>query len=211
MMKCRGNLYYLADKFIFIPGSDMFNHYCLFANAYFYCADFLAGRLSNQQACPRWPRYGRQVIQLILFLISFHLNAQLIKKWDKTFGGDTTESLSSLQQTTDGGYILGGTSYSGISGDKTQASRGDMDYWIVKTDANGIKQWDKTFGGDGDDGLFSLQQTIDGGYILGGYSNSGIGGDKTQASRGDYDYWIVKTDANGMKQWDKTFGGDTLD
>ncbi len=60
------------------------------------------------------------------------------------------------------------------------------------------KQWDARFGGSSDDYLTSLQQTADGGYILGGYSTSGISGDKTQASQGGYDYWIVKTDAGAI-------------
>ena len=102
----------------------MKQHYPLFANAWFHRADFLAGGLSNQQTALRLLCNSRQVIQLILFLFSFHLNAQLIKQWDKTLGGNGYDGLSSLQQTTDGGYILGGYSESGISGDKTQASRG---------------------------------------------------------------------------------------
>ena len=131
-----------------------------------------------------------------------------IKMWDKTFGGNNSQQLRSLQQTSDGGYILGGYSVSGISGDKTQASKGGSDYWVVKLDANGNKLWDKAFGGSASDNLQSLQQTSDGGYILGGESASGISGDKTQASKGDFDYWVVKLDANGNKTWDKTFGGN---
>ncbi len=138
-------------------------------------------------------------------------DANGVKQWDKTYGGSDPDDLTSLQQTTDGGYILGGTSSSGIGSDKTEDSRGYNDYWIVKTDANGVKQWDKRFGGSDLDNLYSLQQTTDGGYILGGASYSGIGGDKTQASRGGNDYWIVKTDANGVKQWDKRFGGNYND
>ena len=106
------------------------------------------------------------------------------KQWDARFGGSESDQLHSLQQTADGGYILGGYSYSGISGDKTQASHGGADYWIVKTDAGGVKQWDARFGGGDDDVLYSLQQTADGGYILGGYSASGMSGDKTEASQG---------------------------
>ena len=155
--------------------------------------------------------------QSVLFLLQLFLFTALpaqtppTKQWDKTFGGSNNDDLSSLQQTSDGGYILGGYSASGISGDKTEASRGNNDYWIVKTDANGNKQWDKTFGGSSDDQLYSFQQTTDGGYISGGRSTSGISGDKTEASKGSYDYWIVKTDANGNKQWDKTFGGSNVD
>ena len=135
------------------------------------------------------------------------------KQWDKNFGGFNVDKLTSLQQTSDGGYILGGFSYSDISGDKTQPSWYIYyyDYWIVKTDSSGNKQWDKDFGGTTDDELFSLQQTADGGYILGGYSNSGISGDKTQNTWGNYDYWIVKTDSLGNIQWDKDFGGSKKD
>ncbi|MBO0358462.1 T9SS type A sorting domain-containing protein [Hymenobacter sp. BT186] len=133
------------------------------------------------------------------------------KQWDKTFGGSGIEYVDGIRQTSDGGYIIGGTSFSGISGDKTQASQGDSDYWIVKVDASGTKQWDRSFGGTAQDILYSLQQTSDGGYILAGQSDSGIGGDKTQASQGSFDYWVIKLDASGTKQWDRSFGGNTSD
>lgn len=133
------------------------------------------------------------------------------KQWDKRFGGIDFEILSSLQQTKDGGYILGGYSFSGINGDKTQSSWGAFDYWIVKVDSLGTKQWDKRFGGIDDDRNNTLKQTIDGGYILGGYSSSGISGDKTQPAWGGADYWIVKIDSLGVKQWDKRFGGTSDD
>ena len=136
------------------------------------------------------------------------------KQWDRDFGGTDEDFLFSVQQTTDHGFILGGYSSSGISGDKTQASWGGTDYWIIKIDSLGNKQWDKSFGGTGYEYLYSLQQTDDGGFILGGYSNSGISGDKTQAcsaGSGDVDYWIVKIDVLGNKQWDKDFGGSDFD
>lgn len=138
-------------------------------------------------------------------------NAAGTKEWDKSFGGNLAENMYAVMQTNDGGFILGGESKSGISGDKTQNARGGLDYWIVKTDASGAKQWDVRFGGSGDDELRSVQQTIDGGYILAGFSSSGISGDKSEASRGVTDYWLVKTDANGTKQWDARFGGASND
>jgi hypothetical protein len=134
-----------------------------------------------------------------------------VKQWDARFGADKLDRLYTLQQTTDGGYILGGSSESGKNDDKSQHSRGDWDFWVVKVDTNGIKQWDKSFGGTGDDELFAIQQTTDGGYILGGSSTSGNDGDKTDSSRGDADYWVVKVNAKGAKQWDKTFGGNNFD
>ncbi|MEO8086061.1 MAG: T9SS type A sorting domain-containing protein [Bacteroidota bacterium] len=150
---------------------------------------------------------------LVLIFATQLLFAQnpLVKKWDYSFGGTYTDKLNSIQQTSDDGFILGGYTDSGIGGDKTQALWGGYDYWIVKTDSLGNKQWDKDFGGTNDDELFSLQQTSDGGFILGGWSNSGISGDKTQTMWGSTDFWIVKTDALGNKQWDKDFGGTNWD
>ena len=158
----------------------------------------------------------KNIFSLILFISAFNTNVfaqnPLVKQWDKRLGGTSNDELHSLQQTTDGGYILGGHSQSGMSGDKTQPSWGNsFDYWIVKIDSLGLKQWDKRFGGTDDDLLTSLQQTSDGGYILGGYSESGISGDKTQPSWGGYDYWILKIDSLGVKQWDKRFGGTDAD
>jgi hypothetical protein len=134
-----------------------------------------------------------------------------IKLWDVDFGGTAADFFSCGDQTTDGGFIFGGYSESGISGSKTEACRGDVDYWIVKTDSLGNKLWDKTFGGAGEDHLTSVQQTSEGGYILGGFSFSAIGGDKSQNSWGECDYWIVKTDAQGNKIWDRDFGGTQFD
>ncbi len=139
------------------------------------------------------------------------INSVGIKQWDKTFGGTADDYLLFVQQTTDGGYILGGASESDSSGDKTQNAWGLYDYWIVKTDSLGNKQWDKRFGGIANEELYSLQQTADGGYILGGYSYSNISGDKTQPSQGQDDFWLVKIDSLGTKQWDKRFGGSGYD
>src|ERR1043165_6758300 len=138
------------------------------------------------------------------------LNSAGDKQWDKRFGGFFTDRLCSVQQTFDGGYILGGYSASDSSGDKTQNSRGGTDYWVVKVDSNGNKQWDKRFGGDDNDILHCLTQTLDGGYILGGGSGSGVNGDKTIGNWGgnnDADYWVVKLNSGGVKEWDKRYGG----
>ncbi|QMU31046.1 T9SS type A sorting domain-containing protein [Adhaeribacter radiodurans] len=132
------------------------------------------------------------------------------KEWDKTIGGDNGDYLTSMQQTRDGGYILGGASGSGKSGDKTQANKSG-DYWVVKLKSDGSKEWDKTIGSDNGDYLTSVQQTRDGGYLLGGYSSSGINGHKSEASKGSDDYWIVQLQADGSKVWDKTIGGKNYD
>ncbi|WP_375434938.1 T9SS type A sorting domain-containing protein [uncultured Hymenobacter sp.] len=150
---------------------------------------------------------------LLLTSLPHQAAAQLVpaRQWDKTFGGTSDERLADAQQTSDGGYILGGHSTSNASGDKTQPSQGSADYWVVKLDASGTKQWDRTFGGNNFDHPNALQQTSDGGYILGGHSTSNASGDKTQPSQGGEDYWVVKLGADGTKQWDRSFGGSGAD
>ncbi len=131
--------------------------------------------------------------------------------WQKTIGGNVGDVLRSIQQTNDGGYILGGNSWSGISGNKTESGLGGDDYWVVKLDSSGYIQWQNTIGGDTTDILNSIQQTLDGGYILGGYSKSNSSWDKTEDSKGAYDYWVVKLDSSGNIQWQNTIGGDSSD
>jgi len=127
--------------------------------------------------------------------------------WQRSYGGDQDERLWSMITTSDGGFLAGGYSYSGISGDKTQASRGDMDVWILKLDAQGQLQWDKTFGGLYRDELFAIREKPGGGYLLACNSWSDTGGDKTENSRGLQDFWLISIDPQGNKLWDKTIGG----
>ncbi len=135
----------------------------------------------------------------------------LLIEWQKTIGADTSDQLNSIQQTSDGGYILGGNSNSNISGDKTENSNGDFDFWIIKTDLIGNILWQNTIGGSNLDVLTDMQKTNDGGYILGGFSASNISGDKTENSLGGNDYWIVKIDSIGNIQWQNTIGGNNDD
>ncbi|MHA4737072.1 T9SS type A sorting domain-containing protein [Dyadobacter sp. MSC1_007] len=132
-------------------------------------------------------------------------------EWENTLGGSSGESMSEIRQTTDGGYIFISDTYSGISGDKTEASRGEFDLWIVKLNTDGSKVWDRTYGGSSYEMGGSISLTSDGGYILGGTSGSGISGDKTQANFGSSDYWILKLSSSGIKEWDRSFGGDNSD
>ncbi|AUD05554.1 hypothetical protein [Spirosoma pollinicola] len=135
-----------------------------------------------------------------------------IKQWDKTYGGKSYENLLAFITTPDGGYLLGGDSTSGVSGDKTQSNRGGFDYWVVKLDANGIKQWDKTLGGNYYDTFGGFTPTPDGGYLIGGSSVSDISGDVTAPRityADSFDYWIVKLSSTGTKLWDKKYGGAT--
>jgi len=132
-------------------------------------------------------------------------------EWDKTIGGNGDDYFRSLIQTSDGGYALIGFSYSNISVEKDEDSRGDSDYWMVKLDKHGNIQWNKTIGGSGSEFIAYIRQSSDDGYILAGSSNSNISGEKTEDSRGGFDYWLVKLDKNGEKVWDKTIGGSSDD
>jgi len=136
------------------------------------------------------------------------VDADGTKLWDRSFGGSGSESLGrGLVPTADGGVLMGGTTTSGISGNKTSPGLGGDDYWLVKVDANGNKLLDRTLGGSADDVLSAVISTSDGGFLLAGVSRSGVSGDKTQPTHGDYDLWVVKVDAFGTQLWDRSFGG----
>ena len=149
------------------------------------------------------------------------LDAKGNEMWQQTIGGSGQEKLQSIALTADGGYILGGSSDSdkaladekGLedTNGKKEESRGNLDYWAVKLDKDGKMQWQKTIGGAYADELKSIAQTTDGGYILGGYSNSPASGEKTADNIGTGDYWIVKLDKSGVIEWQKTIGGDQDD
>ncbi len=123
--------------------------------------------------------------------------------WQIALGGTGGDHASSIQQTTDGGYIVAGRSAS-IDGDVT-GNHGYDDYWIVKLTANGAIDWQKSFGGTGDDQASFIQQTNDGGYIVSGNSKSN-NGDVT-GNHGLKDYWIVKLSVIGTIEWEKSLGG----
>jgi hypothetical protein len=133
------------------------------------------------------------------------------EQWQKTIGGAMQDDLVMVSQTRDGGFILGGNSASDHSREKDTDSRGSMDYWIVKLDKKGTVEWQKTYGGQYADMLKSISQTKDSGYIVGGYSNSPMSGDKSDDYIGTGDYWILKLDDKGGIEWQKTYGGDKDD
>jgi len=128
-------------------------------------------------------------------------------EWEQNFGGSSIDGLTSVQQTSDGGYILGGGSAS-TDGDVT-GNNGSSDYWVVKTNQFGTLEWEENFGGSNWDFLTSLQQTNDGGYILGGYTDSSDG--DVGGNNGFRDYWIVKINQSGTIEWEENFGGSSFD
>ncbi|MBN2412788.1 T9SS type A sorting domain-containing protein [candidate division KSB1 bacterium] len=115
--------------------------------------------------------------------------------WTKTFGGTESDWGYAVQQTDDDGYI--------IAGFTSTFGNGDNDVYLLKTDANGDTLWTKTYGGTEDDRALSVRQTSDNGYIVSGVTSS--------FGTGDYDLYLLKTDANGDTLWTKTYGGAERD
>jgi hypothetical protein len=137
--------------------------------------------------------------------------AQSLIQWDRVFGGSNREAIGIVVPALDSGYILGATSASPLSGDKTAATRGSNDYWVLRLNDSGRIVWQKTIGGSGGDVLSDMLVTADGGYIAAGYSASGISGEKTLATQGASDYWILKLDDTGRIEWQKDYGGSAED
>ena len=115
---------------------------------------------------------------------------------NETFRGVLSSEALSVVQTGDGGYALAGwTNF-------LEGGGGSADFWLVKTDSAGNVQWNQTYGGPGGDYAYSVVQTGDGGYALGGWTNS---------FGGSADFWLVKTDSAGNVQWNQTYGGPDAD
>ena len=118
------------------------------------------------------------------------------QQWSQTFGGSGVYDWGrSVQQTNDGGYIIGGS---------TTSFGNSSDVYLIKTDLNGNQLWSETFNEGSTDYGMDVEQTTDGGYIICGHSNSSI-------SNGDFDIYLIKTDNNGNEQWNKKFGGTDVE
>lgn len=126
-------------------------------------------------------------------------------QWQKSLGGSGDDQANSICNTTDGGYIVVGSTTS-TNGDIT-LNKGFADYWIVKLNALGNIVWQKTYGGTSQDIATSVKQTTDGGYVVAGHSSSN-NGDIT-GNNGPYfnDFWVLKLDSSGNLQWQKALGG----
>ena len=106
---------------------------------------------------------------LLLSIVSTSQDSTIL--WQNTIGGSNWDTLWASEQTPDGGYILGGWSASDISGDKSENSIGGADYWVIKLDQAGEIEWQNTIGGEGDDYLYTIALTQDGGYLSVSYTH----------------------------------------
>ena len=143
--------------------------------------------------------FSRTMIVLLLTgVLALSFNIQQTKcseppttEWDRTYGGTSDEILRSLIQTSDGGYVLAGYTWS--------FGAGSSDFWLVKTNSTGHEQWNRTYGGTNKDEAWCVVQTSDEGYALAGETRS--------FGAGNNDAWLIKTDSAGHMEWNQTYGG----
>lgn len=129
-----------------------------------------------------------------------------IIEWQKSYGGSRVEQSPDIHQTNDGGYIIAGSSNSNEEG---TGNHGFFDQWVIKTNASGTVEWQKSYGGTADDKANSVRQTNDGGYIVAGSTRS-VNGD-VSSNHGQEDFWVVKLNSTGNIEWQKTLGGSGND
>ncbi|MCK4576351.1 hypothetical protein KAU34_08080, partial [candidate division WOR-3 bacterium] len=127
------------------------------------------------------------VVMLILVANLFSQGPDTL--WTRTYGGEHDDCAYSIQETSDGGYIIAGWTRS--------FGAGNSDVYLIKTYANGDTMWTKTYGGEYDDVGYSVQETSDGGFIVAGYIGSSV--------------YLIKTDSNGNLLWSEWYGGSDYD
>ncbi|OYU83774.1 MAG: hypothetical protein CFE24_09810 [Flavobacterium sp. BFFFF2] len=127
--------------------------------------------------------------------------------WQKCLGGSGYEFANSIQQTTDGGYIIAGSTFSN-DGD-VSGNHGGSDFWIVKLNNLGIIDWQKCLGVDSVDYATCIKQTTDNGYIVAGYTGSD--GGTVSGHHGQDDIWVLKLNISGTLMWQKILGGNSQD
>jgi len=125
-------------------------------------------------------------------------------EWQKCMGGMKGDRGYSVRQTSDTGYILGGTTWS-----VETPGLGNGDFWAVKIDSVGNVEWQKVMGGRAEDKAHSIWQTIEGDYIMAGTTSSNSG--DVSGNHGDKDFWVVKLDTAGDILWQKCLGGSAED
>ncbi len=126
------------------------------------------------------------------------------------YGTSSADNLVKTIKCQDGGFLLVAGS-AGSGNDKTQASFGGNDIWVIRLNADKTIRWEKTFGGNQEDKPASIIELADENILILGLSNSGVSGNKTSGTFGANDFWVLKLNASGVKIWDKTFGSSSYD
>jgi len=144
---------------------------------------------------------------LTLFLLCSRLMAQPNIEWQKCLGGTGSDDHPYLTKTSDGGFVS--VSMTSSNDGDVVGNHGSNDFWLIKFNSEGATEWKKTYGGTKSDAPSEIIQTPDGGYLMVGNSLSNNG--DVSINRGQNDFWVVKTDGSGNLQWQKTYGGGSID
>ena len=142
-------------------------------------------------------------------------DAQGVTQWSNTFGGTGEDKATSIEKTADGGYVISAFTRSS-DGDISSGNAGFNDLWIIKISGGGNLQWEKTYGYSGNDLAYKVVPTSDGGYLLLGVLDvSASGGEgnvgRSSGNHAGGDYWVLKLDATGEREWSRYYGGSFTD
>lgn len=162
------------------------------------------------------PNLGKKDI----WLLKLDVYGQI--SWQKVLGGFAEDKAEIVINTSDGGFLIGGSSasdsyaikdknFQSYKNDivcKTGKNRGNLDYWIVKLDAGGKVSWQKTLGGKYVDEIRSIIEVTNGQFVVGGVSNSPMSRDKDDDNKGMNDWWLIGIDENGQVLWQRTYATD---
>ncbi len=155
----------------------------------------------------------RSTLLGLIFFIGVFITERCVSHprilWQKCVGGSQFDQANSMVQTTDSGFIIAGITTS--NDDDVSGYHGRDDAWVTKLDKNGALQWQKCYGGTGDELFRSIVETTDGGFVMAGETSSNDGDVSGIHAGSTYDAWIVKVNANGAIQWQKCLGGSGTD
>jgi len=135
------------------------------------------------------------MITLILILYAFGAFDTDGEIWNMTYGGPGFDMGTSIRETRDGGYVIAGATNSYGSG--------GYDAWLIRTKSKGSEEWNRTYGGSGDEEGMAIVETKEGGYAIAGGTDS--------YGAGDFDAWLIQVDSKGDERWNKTYGGSGYD
>ena len=145
------------------------------------------------------------------WIIKFNSTNEIL--WKKTFGGSNDDRARDVLELNDGAFLI--TGFSRSSDGDVSGNNGNYDFWVIKLSSNGNLIWEKNYGFSGSDQSFVIQQTNDGGFLLGGTldvtASGGEGNSKIAQRHAGGDYWLIKIDTNGNKLWSKYYGGQFSD
>ncbi len=142
-------------------------------------------------------------------------DAQGVAQWSRTYGGSDDDKGTGIARTNDGGYIISAVTRS-EDGDVASGNAGFNDMWIIKISSSGAIIWEKTYGYAGNDVAYKVITTSDGGYLLLGVLDVTASGGEGNVGRanGNHaggDYWVVKLDSKGLREWSRYYGGTFTD